>query len=84
MILVPIGFFAAKTEELRIRDVSLVVRKSAKRDATFNSHGHSTEGAKRKTVVRMSIGYPFHHMRMDAGAYVLDVPMFFRSIYLRI
>ena len=34
-----------------IRDAILVDRQSAKRETTFNSHGHSAEGAKREMVV---------------------------------
>ena len=52
-----------KLEELcRIRDARLEDRQSAKRDTTFNSHGHGDEGAKREAVVRMSIGNPFDHV----------------------
>ena len=58
----------------------IVARKSAKRNATFNSHGHSAEGAKRETVFPKSIGNTVHRVWMDAGAsYVVDIFMFFRK-----
>ena len=59
-------------------------RRSAKREATFNSHGYSAEGAKLETVVRMSIGNTVHHVRMNAVVLSAGhMPAFFRE-YLRI
>ena len=78
MILVQ--FFATKTKELRrIRDASFVDRQSAKTDATFGSHGHSAEGEKRETVVRMWIGNPVHHVWMDAEVICSQYSSVFRK-----
>ena len=52
-------------------------RQSVERDAIFNSHGYSAEGAKLETVVRISVGNTVHHVRMDAGVLsAVDIPVF--------